>query len=114
MKPYIEFNINKRKEAKSAFEIEFYKLLNNAFYGRTLMNKRKHRDVHLVHESKISKHVAKPRFDFTREFDNQLYAVHLLKLTVKLDSPIYLGMTILDLSKVVMYEFWYGYLSKFN
>ncbi|ORP63730.1 hypothetical protein, partial [Vibrio cholerae] len=59
------------------------------------------------------KYVSKPRFDCSKKFDNNLHAVHMNKLLVKFNKPIYLGMTILDLSKVLMYDFHYNYMSKF-
>jgi hypothetical protein len=102
------------KNARNNFEKDFYKLLNNSLFGRTIMNQRKFRDIKLVDESKLMKYVTMPRFDCSKRFDNKLHAVHLNKLVAKLDEPIYLGMTILDMSKIIMYDFYYNYMSKFE
>jgi hypothetical protein len=114
LRPYIEFNINKRQSAKNKFEIQFYKDLCNSLFGKTIENQRKYKDIKLVLEQKLPPLVAKTRFDCAKQFDNGLHAVHLNKLVVKLDKPIYLGMTILDLSKVLMYDFHYNYMCKFT
>jgi len=112
--PYINFNNEKRKLAQNDFEKDFYKLLNNSLFGRTIMNQRKFKNIYLVDELKLTKYVSKPHFDCSKKFDNNLHAVHMKKLIVKLDKPIYLGMTILDISKVIMYDFHYNYMSKFK
>ena len=114
LKPYIEFNIQKRQQATSKFEINYFKALNNSFFGRTMLNKRKHINVQLVPENMLAKKVANPRFDESMEIDNGLHIICLRKPNLILDSPIYLGMSILDISKVIMYDFYYNHLKKLN
>ena len=111
--PYVQFNINKRVQTTNSFEIQFYKDLNNSLFGKTMENQRKYKNIRLVLESGLEKYVRMNSFCTTKEFDNNLHLVHLLKLTVQLTKPIYLGMSILDLSKITMYEFHYDYMSKF-
>ena len=114
LKPYIEFNIWKRQQATSKFDVNYYKTLNNACYGKTMLNKRKHINVQLVREDMLAKKVASSRFDESIEIDNGLHLICLRKPNLILDSPIYLGMTILDISKAIMYDFYYNHLKKLN
>ena len=109
MKPYITFNTKHRKIAKNSFEKDFFKLANNSVFGRTMMNVRKHCDVKLVtEEKKLKKWTSKPSYKQHRIFNNDLVAVELIKSTVKLYQPIYVGFSVLELSKTLMYDFHYG------
>lgn len=111
LEPYIRLNTDKRKEAKNPFEKDFFKLMNNAIFGKTMENVRKRVNVELVHRpERFRKTVAKPTFHRFKVFNEDLTAVHCLQAELTLSKPIYIGMCILDLSKVLMYEFHYEYI----
>ena len=111
MKPYIDLNTNMRTKGTTDFEKDFYKLMNNAVFRKTMENVRNRVNVKLVtNEKALNKLVKKPNYKRINEFHENLVAVHMEKTTVKLDKPIYLGMSILDLSKTLMYEFHYDYV----
>ena len=104
-------NTNLRKEAKNDFEKEFFKLMNNSVFGKTIENVRKHRDIKLVTtEDKRIKLVSEPNYHTTKRFSENLLAIEMKKAKVKMNKPVYLGMSILDISKTLMYEFWYEYI----
>ena len=109
LKQYIDFNTNKRKDAKNAFEKDFFKLMNNSVFGKTMENLRKRVDVRLVtDEKKLLKLASKPTYVSSKIFNENLVAVHKIKETLTLNRPAYVGMCILDLSKTLMYDFHYN------
>ena len=111
LKTYIEFNTDKRKHAANDFEKDFYKLMNNSVFGKTMENLRKRVNVKLVNnKTKLSKLIASPSFDYFRIFSEDLAAVNMKKTKLYLNRPIYVGFSILDLSKVLMYQFHYEYM----
>ena len=111
LKPYIDFNTEKRKDAKNSFEKDFFKLMNNAVYGKTMENLYKRVDVRLItNEKKLLKMASKPTYVSSKIFNDNLVAVHKIKETLTLNRPTYLGMCILDLSKTLMYDFHYNYI----
>ena len=111
LKPYIEINTELRKKAKNDFEKDFFKLMNNAVFGKPMENVRKHRDIKLVtSDKKRNKLVSEPNYHAIKWFSQNLVAIEMRKTKVKMNKPIYVGMTIIDISKTLMYEFWYGYL----
>ena len=111
MKSYIDLNTNMRSKGTTDFEKDFYKLMNNAVFGKTMENVRNRVNVKLVtNEKALNKLVKKSNYKRINEFHENLVAVHMEKTTVKLDKPIYLGMSILDLSKTLMHEFHYDYV----
>ena len=104
-------NTKLRKEAKNEFEKDFFKLMNNSVFGKTMENVRKHRDIKLVTtDEKRNKLVSEPNYHTTKQFSENLLAIEMKKTKVKMNKPVYLGMSILDISKTLMYEFWYGYV----
>ena len=108
MKVYIEKNTKLRQEAKNDFEKDFFKLMNNSVFGRTMMNVRKHVDIKLISEgNKYTKYVSKPNFEKSTFFDKNLAAVHMRRTMIKFNQPIYVGVAILDISKTLMYDFYY-------
>ena len=110
MAPYIQKNTKQRSKATNDFEKDFYKLMNNAVFGKTMENVRKRVDVKLLRsdeEEKILKYVAKPTFAHQVIFNPDLVGIQNHKETVLLNKPIYVGMTVLDLSKHLMYDFYY-------
>ena len=113
LKQYIDFNTEKRKKAKNAFEKDFFKLMNNSVFGKTMENIRKRVDVRLItDEKKLLKMASKPTYVSSKIFNENLVAVHKIKETLTLNSPAYVGMCILDLSKTLMYDFHYNYIKK--
>ena len=104
-------NTKLRTEAKNDFEKDFFKLMNNAVFGKTMENVRKHRDIKLVTTDKRRNQLAsEPNYHTTKYFSENLMATELKKTKVKINKPIYLGMSILDISKTLMYEFQYDYI----
>ena len=113
LKQYIIFNTEKRKHAKNTFEKDFFKLMNNSVFGKTMEHFRKTVDVKLVtNEKKLDKLTSKPTYVSSKIFNQNLMAVHKIKETLTLNRPAYVGMCILDLSKTLMYDFYYNYIKK--
>ena len=113
LKQYIDFNTEKRKSAKNDFEKDFFKLMNNSVFGKTMENIRKRVDVRLVtDENKLLKLASKPTYVSSKIFNENLVAVHKIKETLTLNRPAYVGMCILDLSKTLMYDFHYNYIKE--
>ena len=111
LKQYIDYNTEKRKNAKNDFEKDFFKLMNNSVFGKTMENIRKRVDVRLVtDEKKLLKLTSKPTYVSSKIFNENLVAVHKIKETLTLNRPAYIGMCILDLSKTLMYDFHYNYI----
>lgn len=114
LKPYIDSNTRRRTAARSSFQKKFYKDMNNSIFGKQLEDKRKHKVVKLVSSKrKLEKLVAKPNFNNSIIINNNLVAVCMDKTSVKMDRPIYSGMTILDISKTLMYDFHYNKMVKY-
>ena len=100
-------NTKLRKEAKNEFEKDFFKLMNNSVFGKTMENVRKHRDIKLVTtDEKRNKLVSEPNYQTIKQFSENLLAIEMKKTKVKMNKPVYLGMSILDISETLMYEFW--------
>ena len=111
LKEYIDFNTSKRTNAKNSFEKDFFKLMNNSVFGKTMENLRKRVDVKLVtNEKKLLKWVSRPTYVSSKIFNEDLVAVHKIKETLTLNRPAYVGMCVLDLSKTLMYDFHYNYI----
>ena len=111
LKEYIDVNTELRKKATNDFEKDFFKLMNNVVFGKTMENVRKHHDIKLVKtDRKRNKLVSEPNFHTMKLIDNNLAVIEMRKVKVKMNKPIYLGLSILDISKITMYEFWYDYV----
>ena len=96
---------------KNEFEKGFYKLNINAIYVKTVQNDRKHRDIKLfTTEAKRNKPASEPNYRLTKYISKDLLIMEMKKTKVKLNKPIYLGQAVLDISKTLMFEFWYDYL----
>ena len=113
LKQHIDFNTLKRTQAKNSFEKDFFKLMNNSVFGKTMENIRKRVDVRLItDEKKLLKMASKPTYVSSKIFNENLVAVHKIKETLTLNRPAYVGMCILDLSKTLMYDFHYNYIKE--
>ena len=112
LKPYINMNTNLRAQARNNFEKDFYKLMNNSVFGKTMENIRNRVDVKLVSTQKRArKLIAKPNFKGpVKIYNENLVAIHMKRTSVTMNKPVYLGMCILDLSKTIMYDFHYNYI----
>ena len=85
--------------------------MNNAVFGKTMENVRKHRDIKLVRtDKKRDKLVSEPNFHTMKLIDDHLAIIEMKKVKVEMNEPIYLGLSILDISKITMYEFWYDFI----
>ena len=116
LKPYIDMNTELRKVAKNDFKKDFFKLMNNSVFGETMENIRKHRDIKFVTPNKRrSKLVSEPSYHTINYISEDLSIFAMNKTKVKMNKPIYLGLSILEISKILMYEFWYDYMKpKYN
>ena len=124
LKPYIDFNTSKRAKAQNDFEKDFYKLMNNAVFGKTMENLRNRVDIHFVTNNKcwgkhatkkmstVEKKIASPLYSGHIIYSESLTAIKMQKKTLTLNKPIYCGMAILDLSKLHMYRFHYDYIKE--
>ena len=108
---YIDLNTNLRAKATNEFEKDFFKLMNNSVFGKTMENIRNRVDIRLVNDEKVAKKLpAKPNFKHCTIFDENLVTIHVKKKKIVFNKPVYLGMCILDLSKTLMYNFHYEYI----
>ena len=111
LKTYMDFNTQLRTAATNDFEKDFFKLMNNSVFGKMMENIRKHRNIKLVTtEEKYLCTVMKPNFKSGVLFGENLMGCEMGKIKVVMNKPVYLGQVILDLSKIVMYEFHYDYM----
>ena len=111
MKEYIDFITRLRTAAKNDVEKDFYKLMNNSVFGKTMENIRKHRNIKLVNnEEEYLRNVMKPNFKSGTLLEPDLMGCEMGKVKCVMNKPVYLGQTILDLSKTIMYEFHYDYM----
>ena len=111
MKPYIDFNAEKRKNANNSFEKDFFKLMNNSVFGKTMENIRKRCNVYLETDpDHFLRQTANPTYLGCKIFHKNLVAVHMQKRRLLLNKPSYVGMCILDLSKTLIYDFHYNFI----
>jgi hypothetical protein len=106
MKEYIDLNTQLRTAATNDFSKDFFKLMNNSVFGKTMENIENRVDIKFA----TLKYSAKPNFNRAVVFDENLIALHMNKTQINYNKPIYLGAAILDISKVLMYEFHYDYI----
>ena len=113
LKPYIELNTNLRAKGNNDFEKDFFKLMNNCVFGKTMENIRNRVDIKLVtNEKDAKKLISKPNFKHRTIFCENLVAIHMKKIKLVFNKPVYIGMCILDLSKTIMYNFHYNYIKQ--
>ena len=115
MEPYIRMNTEFRKKAKNSFEKDFYKLMNNSVFGKTMENLRNRVDIRIVRSNetkKMRKLIASPLYTRHAIFTKDLVGIDMRKSKLLLNKPVYVGMTILDNSKILMYDFFYNELKR--
>ena len=111
MKAYTMLNTSLRNHVKNEFEKDFFKLMNNSVFGKTMENIRNHKDMKLVtSDKKYLKYVMKPNSKDGHPFSKHLFAVEMEKTEITMNKPVHLGQAILDLSKTLMDEFHYDYM----
>ena len=111
LKEYIDVNTELRKKASNDFEKDFFKLMNNAVFGKTMENVRKHRDIKLVKtDHGRNKLVSESNYHTMKLIYDNLAIIEMKTVKVKMNKPIYLGLCILESRKIIMYEFWYDYV----
>ena len=111
MEPYIRKNTELRKSAANNFEKDFFKLMNNSVFGKTIENIRKRQNIKIIHDRKLAlKLSSRPNFDRCTIFDKHLIALHMLNTEIYFNKPVYVGQAILDLSKTLMFDFHYNYI----
>ena len=113
LKKYIALNTDLRTKARNEFEKDFFKLMNNSVFGKTMENIRNRVNIKLVTDKKKAERLAaKPNFKHCNIFNENLIAIHMKKTFLTFDKPLYLGMHILELSKTLMFDFHYNYIKK--
>ena len=111
LKPYIDMNTELRKKAKSDFDKNFFKKMNNSVFGKAMENVKNHRYIKRVIANKQrNKLVSEPNYHTTKHISENLLIIEMKKAEVIMNKPIYLGQSIVDISKILMYEFWYNYI----
>ena len=104
-------NTELRMETENDFENNFFKLMNNSVFGKTMENVRNHRDIKIVTTNKQrNKYASEPNCHTTKRISKDLLVMEMKKTEVKMNKLIFLGQAILDISKTLMYEFWYDYI----
>ena len=107
LKEYIDMNTELRKQAKNDLGRDFFKLMNNSVFGKTMENARKSRNMKLVKAHKRRNQlVSKPNYHRTKWFSENLLAIEMKKIKIKMKKAVYLGLPILEITKILMYEFW--------
>ena len=113
MKKCINFNTEKRANAANSFGKDFFKLMINSVYGKTMENLRKRMNVRLANNEKdFLKYTSRPTHITHKIFDKNYAAIHEIKPVLILNKPIYVGFTVLELSKWLMYDFHYSFIKK--
>ena len=108
LKPYIKLNTDLRKRATNDFEKDLFKLLNNSVFGKSIEDKRKHLNIKMaLNQNQVSKWVQKPNFEHFQILNENVAIIKMLKSHVKLDKPIAIGFTVLEISKQYMYSLHY-------
>ena len=108
LKPFIDINTELRKKSQNNFEKDFFKLMNNAVFGKTIENKRKHKDIKLV-TTKARRNclLSEPRYHATKHFFKIFISHRTEKAQIFMNKPVYIGLSILEISNIAMYKFRY-------
>ena len=109
-KPDIDMNTELRQKTKNNSEKDFFKLMNNIVFGKTMENVRNYRNTKLViKERRRSYLVSQPNYQTIKFFTENFLAIEMRKTQMLINKPVYLCLSILDLSKTKMYKFWHDY-----
>ena len=104
-------NTELRKAVKNDFETDFFKLMNNSVFEKTMKNVQKHVDIKLVTTERRRNYLlSEPNYHSTKFFSENLLAIEMRKTQILINKFVYLGLSILDLSKTVVHKFWYDYV----
>ena len=113
LKPYIDFNTEKRKMASNEVTKDFFKLMNNSVYGKTMENLRNRTNIKLVTTDKIfKKYTTKPTLVNFKVFNENLIGLHLINEQIELRAPVQIGIAVLEISKTLMYQFHYNFIKR--
>ena len=113
LSPYVEFNTKRRQESKNAFEKAFFKLMINSLFGKLMEQLRQRIDCRIVTDAAQARRLsAKPTFQSFKIVSEDVVIVKMRKTSVYWDKPIYCGLTVLDLSKLHMYDFHYSFMKR--
>jgi hypothetical protein len=113
LKPYVDFNTVRRQQSKNAFEKSFFKLMINALFGKLMEQLRQRVDCRIVtNEEQAKRLTAKPTFVSFKIVNDDITIVKMRKTTIYWNKPIYCGLAVLDLSKLWMYQFYYGHIKR--
>ena len=111
LKPYIDMNTDVRKKVQNYFEKDLFNSKNNIAFGKTMVNRRKDRHMKLVTREKRRNYlVLEPSFHTTTFFIEKLLPIQMKKTEILMNKRVYSGLSLLELSKILMYEFWYDYV----
>ena len=115
LRKFVDFNTDKRKNASNNFEKDFFKLMINSVFGKTMEDLRKIICAELINNAEdYVRCVSRPGFVSHKIFSKNFVAVHRIKPVLTLNKPIYVGFSILELSKSLIYELHYKYTKKIN
>ena len=106
LKTHIDMNAKLRKKAENNFEKNFFKLMSNAIFVKAMENMRKYGDIKLVITDRRKNYLVSKSNYTTKFFTETLLAIEMRKTQILRNKPVYLGISILVLSKTVMYDFW--------
>ena len=110
LKLYIDTNTGLRKNGKHDYEIDFFKLMTSAVFGKTLENMTKHRGIKLVTTETTRNYlVLEPNYHTIKIFTDNLLAIEMKRTWILMNKFVYIGLLILEISNIAMYEFWYDY-----
>ena len=113
MKPYIDFNTQKRKEATNEADKNLFKLLNNAVYCKTMENMKTRIKIRITtNEKDFLKYASRATYIGHKKIGKNLVVIHEKKELLTLNKPVYVGCTLLKLSKLAMYKFYYDKVKK--
>jgi hypothetical protein len=111
---YIQFNSQRRTEASLEFEKDYYKLKNNALYGKSVEDVRGRKDIRLCNsEKKLLRYTSKATFAGARRFSHNVVGVQMIRESVLLNKPVAIGQAVLDISKLEMYQLRYEHLRRY-
>ena len=114
MKSYVDYNVEQRKNATNEFHSQLFKLSVNSLFGKTLQNPRRYRNIRIEKCAKsVEKLISRSIFAGLTVFEKDFLAVECTQSQIVMDKPLYVGFTVLDYSKAIMYSFYHVFLKKY-